>query len=476
MAGCWTKVTRSSKTPAEPRIRCLDCEEVVAVAMPIRVSTAWHGVCTKEGFHWSLGEESETDNLEWNKSSFSDTDDCDRKSYKVDVTCSSECIVYAQNDPAPGSNEKIIAIYPLHAGPLRYGVSMRATGTAKADSPAEHVGGTVIVRAPDFIDSTMYTRKTDVNTPHALFAGYTYDLLPATRHAGPPNRGQRDATTTDPDDTFDRLDRSCFTRAPGAGTWRSCTAGIRPGDDVRIDVLASLAGQPIASDVQLADWTCYRPRIQHGQTCVRYGIPEGIHTLEWTAGASKEIESLPVTGAVGDLDPLSLAAPPPPSAATDVSFDSRETFDSRGVLRGTGMLLAEIEVIGIRDEHLVSPSIVFELPLHERWGALRLGVGGFESETAPSTLRFISGWELPIGCLAYRLCLGVAADIGYSWTDQVTGILAVPHAVLDLRFSDLIVRFGAGPSYVLGTTLEPGQQRHELGYVLKISAGFARAY
>lgn len=476
----------SSETEAEAHIRCLDCEEPVAVGMPIRVSTSWAATCSSEGFTWSLHEDHDTENLEWRKSSFSKVGSCHRKSYKVDVTCSQTCIVYAVDDPENESTEKLIAIYPTHPGPLRFDVKMRGLGTARADKPAAHIAGEVVVRAPDFSDNVAHERRGDTPSATAAFAGYTYDLEPSTRHSAPPSRGAKSKIATRETDAFDRIDRACFTRAPGAPTWRTCEAGIRPGDDVRIDAFPTLAGAPLEGGVTLSStapdakssalddaWICYRPPMQSGQTCVYYAIPAGVHALHWRAGSSKEDETLPVAADPAlAIDPASLA-PTTTSAPTSVTFDSRELFDSRGVL-GTAMLVGEGEIIGLRDDHFTSVSVVAELPLHPRWGALRLGIGGYES--GDKYFRLITGWELPIGCIGYRVCLGVAADVGYSFVDPIEGIFALPHVNLDVRGAGLIARFGAGPSYVLGTFLDPGQQRHELGWVIKFSFGFARAF
>lgn len=485
VGGCWKSTTRSSRTSSEAHIRCLDCDEPVAVGMPIRVSTSWAATCSSEGFTWSLDENRETEDLHWKKSSFSKVDRCDRKSYKVDVTCTQACIVYAMDDPELDSSEKLVAIFPTRPGPMRFDVKMRGLGTSRADTPAAHIAGDVVVRVPDFSDDTPHTRVADTPSPLAAFASYTYDLEPSTRHGSSlPGRGKKSAIVPAEDEAFDRIDRACFTREPGAATWRTCEAGIRAGDDVRIDAFPTLAGQPLAHGVTLAStppgatdttlddpWICYRTPLRAGQTCVRYAIPAGVHELHWRAGSSIEHETLPVTldsSAAVDPTSLTISAPQTP---TVVSFDSRELFDSRGV-RGTAMLVAEGEILGLRDDQFLSVSVVAELPLHPRWGALRLGVGGFED--GDKYVRIITGWELPVGCLAYRVCLGIAADVGYSFVDPIEGLFALPHLNLDVRGGGLIGRFGAGPSYVLGTWLDPGQQRHELGYVIKFSIGFAR--
>lgn len=476
LTGCWQRTLRESETPAVPALECVDCKEPVAVGMPIRVVTSWLGTCTEEGIRWSFSENHETDSPEWKRTEYTTTETCNRKAYKITVTCSAKCIVHSSEPPASNSDLKVLSVFPEHAGPFRFEISMRATDAPATGEPAALVAADIVVREPDLV-GTPLERKYDEPSPRAAFAGFDYDLIPTMRRRmRVPTRGEKYRPRSPRGATFDRLERRCYTRAPGAATWRDCSTGIRPDDDLRIDVTPLDRGYPLPDDVALtaeADgWHCYRTQLlTTAQVCTHYAIPAGTHALTWTMGSTTETDEIFV-GLAADapgLDPASLARP----AHTDtvaVSFDSREAFDTRGT-RGFAMLGVETEVLRWDGKTAPAVSLLIEAPVRPRVGALRLGIGGFGSEgdRGDKVLRFIAGWRYPIGCVAYRLCLNVAADAGYRFSDSVDGAFVLPHANLELRGSGLVARVGAGPAFLLGS-------QPEVGLVLKFTVGLGGSY
>lgn len=482
-SGCWKNTVSTSHIEAEPVLRCIDCEEPVAVGMPIRVHASWNGTCSSTGT-MSFLQLGKNDDLRWETEDFEQSDECDVKRYKLDITCSAACVVIGSD--APDSVAKVIGIYPKHPGPFRFDIKMRARGTAKNDSPAKHIAGEAIVRTPDLVGTTKSERFMDVPSERAAFAGYEYDLVPARRDSAVPLvRGAKYTLASAAKDVeIDQFDRLCWARTPGAATWRPCEQGILADDDIRFDVTALRNGVPIEGDVALSDtlgeqttdWTCYRSKLAAPEICVRYSVPAGTHAFTWKAGDMKKEESF-VVG-----DPSNATAPPDPTSiavttatdATDITLDSRALFDSRGA-RGTAYFTGEGEVIRLRGQTYFNPLLVVKVPVSPRWGGPRVGIGGLTGrDDEPTSFRLIAGWDLEVGCLARHLCLSLAADVGYSFVDPIEGVLALPHVIVDVRGRDLFARLGAGPSYVLGTFLDPGQRRNEVGWVIKLSVGFIR--
>jgi hypothetical protein len=470
--GCWQKTLRSSETPSTPALECIDCDQPVAVGMPIHVATSWLGTCTEEGVRWSITEDHE--DINWTRTEFSTTETCNRKAYKIAVTCSSKCIVHSAQPPTGSSDLKVLSVFPAHAGPFQFEVTMRETGAAPTSDPAARVASAIVVREPDLVGVPV-PRKYDEPSPRASFAGFDYDLIPTMRHRMRiPGRGDKYVSPAPRGGTFDRLDRRCYTREPGSATWHDCSAGIRPGDDVRIDVTPTQRGYPLPDDVTLTveneGWHCYRtPLLLNVQTCTRYAIPAGMHELTWTLGSAEETEQLVVSAPAAAVQAPSLVGPAH-SDAVAVTFDSREPFDTRGT-RGFAMIGIETEILRWNDTTYPAVSGLIEMPVRPHLGALRLGIGGFGSDQdrEVKTLRVIAGWRYPIGCIAYRFCLNIAADVGYRFSDTLSGAFVLPHANLDLRGGGFVARVGAGPALLLGS-------QSEVGLVVKVTVGLGSSY
>jgi hypothetical protein len=474
LAGCWQRTLRSSETPSVPALECVDCKQPVAVGMPIRVATSWLGTCTEEGIRWSL--ESHHDDVEWRRSEYSDTETCNRKAYKISVTCSTKCIVQSTRPPEGDSHLKVLSVFPTKAGPFRFEITMRATDAPPTSEPAAVIASDIVVREPDFVGVAMQ-RKYEEPSPRVAFAGFEYDLIPTTRHRlRIPSRGDKYTPRASTGAAFDRLDRRCYTRAPGSATWHDCSAGIRPDDDVRIDVTPTRGGYPLPDDVQLTvedeGWHCYRTSlILNVQTCTHYAIPAGTHALTWTLGSATETDQLAVNASAdAPGPPASVAGSGPQSDAVAVSFDSREAFDTRGI-RGYALLGLETEIIRWNETTYPVLSVLLEAPVRPRAGALRLGIGGSGSDEdrKDKLLRVILGWRYPVGCIAYKLCFNVAADVGYRFADTMGGAFVLPHANIELRGRSFMARLGAGPALLLGS-------QREVGFVVKITTGLGGSY
>ena len=304
LAGCWRTTTSSTATEAEAVLRCLDCDEPVAVGLPIRVHASWVGTCTKSGKFSELRYDRTLDTFEWETRDFTTTKACDEHRFKLDVTCSAACVVRSIDSPET-STQKVLFIYPEAAGPFRFDVAMRAP---KAPTSVRRIGGEVVVRTPDLVSFDEERRPFAGSTRRAAFGGYEYDLVPprdfGDREYG--IRGTRPAVyAASEDDRIDRLERTCFARTPGAALWRPCASGVVAGDDVRIDVVARAGGEIVDRSIKLASvardehaWTCYHPVLaERRQVCVRYEVPAGMHELRWQAKDEIARETLVVGAA-----------------------------------------------------------------------------------------------------------------------------------------------------------------------------------
>lgn len=292
LAGCVT-TTRATMSPATAKLECLDCDQPIAVGIPVRLVSSWVGSCTKEGYT-SFFEFDDDDQIRWRRTSFNTTKECDEHHYKIAVKCTSECVIRAIDSPDT-STVKLLGVYPKTPGPLKFSVEIRSSS---GDVVAQFASAELLVRAPDDVAPMATERAIDDASPLAVFAGYEYFLDPATARAGKsPTRGTKykpeepppvpEAAEQSTPEQPTRLTRACRARTPGALTWRPCTQGIQEGDDVRLDVTAWFGTVRMFGDVSLVElpdaaWTCYRATfVPGGQICMRYGIPAGEHPLTW---------------------------------------------------------------------------------------------------------------------------------------------------------------------------------------------------
>jgi len=300
-------------SPATAKLECLDCQAKVAVGMPIRVLSSWTGSCTETGYQRWLTTDKETDAIEWKRIAFTKTEACDEHHYKLAVSCSTKCVVRAIDSPDT-STVKLLGIYPAVPGPLRFKLEIRdprsKSVVATLTSPE------ILVRAPDEVTAFEQDRKIDEASKVAWFAGHGYFLDPGTSRAGkPPTRGTKYVAPEVPKPPEsadvgrprvpDKLTRVCHTRTPGAMAWRPCAAGIRTGDDVRIDVTAWEGVERLPWDLTLINtapdqeaWICYRAEaaLPGAQICMRYGVPAGEHTLHWSGLGYAADETIVVGG------------------------------------------------------------------------------------------------------------------------------------------------------------------------------------
>jgi hypothetical protein len=311
LAGC-TVTTSASMSPATAKLECLDCEDKVAVGMPIRVLSSWTGSCTESGYQRWLTTDKDNGNVEWERVSFTKTEACDEHHYKLWVWCSTKCVVRAIDSPDT-STVKLLGIHPVLPGPLTFRLEIRDPKTKTVVK--ELASPSILVRAPDEVSAFEQDREIDGESKVAWFAGYEYFLEPGTARAGkPPTRGVKYVAPVSPQapDHADveaprapeRMTRVCKTRVPGAMVWRPCAAGIRAGDDVRIEVTAWEGVERVPWDLTLVNtapdqvaWTCYRAEqaLPGAQICMRYGVPAGEHTLHW-AGLGFSVDETIVVG------------------------------------------------------------------------------------------------------------------------------------------------------------------------------------
>lgn len=312
LAGCVT-TTSATMSPASAKLECVDCDQPVAVGLPIRVVSSWVGSCTEVGYTAFFETNKDTQVIEWKRSAFSKTGACDEHHYQLAVKCSSKCVIRAIDSPDT-STIKLLGIYPRNPGRFTFALEIRRTKDGEAI--ATLASPEIVVRAPDEVSPFEKDRPIDEPSPLASFAGFEYFLEPGTGRAGkPPDRGTKykPAPIEQPADNADlarpeppdRLQRDCKARTPGAIAWRPCTQGVHAGDDVRIDVTAWRGTERMVGDVALVElgtetvaWTCYRATfaVPGSQICVRYGVSAGEHALRWQ-GTGYEIDEKLVVGA-----------------------------------------------------------------------------------------------------------------------------------------------------------------------------------
>jgi len=303
--------TGATMSPATAKLECLDCDQPVAVGLPIRVVSSWVGSCTSVGYTAFFETDEETDQIEWKRTGFTRTKACDEHHYKLAVRCSSKCIVRAIDSPET-SVVKLLGIYPETPG--RFSFSLEIRRTKDGEAVAKLASPELLVRTPDEVSPFETDREIDEPSALATFSGFEYFLDPATARSNkPPGRGTKYKPVAKPPEGEpppppppDRLQRDCKTRKPGAIAWRPCTQGIQVGDDVRIDVTAWLRAERLASDLSLVEgagdamvtWTCYRSTfaVPGSQICVRYGVPGGEHELTWQGLGYAIKETLVVGG------------------------------------------------------------------------------------------------------------------------------------------------------------------------------------